>query len=85
MREIVEKYTDSLLRFNDEVKNDERNGYQMRDKESPRCRTLQVLLCFSPLQFWPVLVQPADDADLDTQMGNLDTKKPVDSECMKHI
>ena len=55
MREIVEKYTDSLLHLGDGVKSDERNGYQMRDKESPRCRTLEVLLCFSPVQFRPVL------------------------------
>ena len=40
---ILKNIHDSLLRLSDGVKKDKRNGYQMRERESPRCRTLQVL------------------------------------------
>ena len=40
---VLKNIHGSLLRLSDKVKKDKRNGYQMRERESPRCKTLQVL------------------------------------------
>ena len=79
----------SSNRLGDRVKKDERNEYQMREREkkepSTRVFLWEAQILFQPVQFQPVLTWPANAANLDTRMGNLGTKKPVGLECMKHI
>ena len=79
-------FVGSSNRLSDEVRTDERNGYQMREGEE---RTIGYGVLWEKeyliLEFQPVLTCPTDNADLDTGRGNLGRKKTSGSECMKLI